>query len=615
VSLRRLAAILLCAGLLPLGGGCGRGPSVPPGGPHAVILIVIDTLRADRLGCYGHADAVTPNLDRLAAGGTRFADCSTPVPVTLPAMTSLLTGLWPHRHGVRDNAGFVLDGTHPTLPEDFAAAGWRTGAVVGAAVLAADRGLDRGFERYVADFDCGFRAFDPVVAAASDSAAAECRADVVTDRALELAREFGDGPYFLLVHYFDVHAPYDPPPRYARLHPGRPYDGEISFVDHEIGRLLAGLDGPRRPLVVVVADHGEGLGEHGEDTHGFLLHGSTLRVPLIVRGPGVPAGARRDEPVCLTDLAPTLAAAAGLAPADAREAPEPDGLVLDWSRPRTGPRLLYAETFRTLCAYGWSHLRALREGRWKLIAGPRDELYDLAADPGETSPLAPDAAEAVRLSAALAEMVRDDDPAAVLRAARDDPDQRRREILASLGYVGEGEPSADFAALPHPADMLPAMKARLKNQARFHEARHLYEEGDLAGARAKLDTFLNLNPDLADAWHNRGLILEALGETEAAQADYVRALAVDPQFVPTLEKRSAHLLRAGHLERAIPLLERLAALRPEDVALRFNLGMVAYRVGRPALAVRHLERFLELAPQHPQAGVARQALATLEAGD
>jgi hypothetical protein len=216
----------------------------------------------------------------------------TTVPVTLPAVTSLLTGRLPPHHGVRDNDRFVLDPAEETLAERFQAAGWRTGAVLGSAILARDRGLAQGFDTYDDTFADPFPVYDPtLLPLAGELSKSQRRADVVTNRALTLVKSFGPAPYFLFVHYFDAHMFYDPPPGHAALHPGRPYDGEISFVDAEIGRLLRGI-GPRRDaLVVVVSDHGEANGDHGEPQHGFLLYQATLRVAALASGAGVPAGA------------------------------------------------------------------------------------------------------------------------------------------------------------------------------------------------------------------------------------------------------------------------------------------------------------------------------------
>ncbi|HEX7880881.1 MAG TPA: sulfatase, partial [Candidatus Eisenbacteria bacterium] len=332
-----------------------------------MILVVLDTVRGDRLGCTGFAEARTPHLDSLAAAGVMFADAMTIAPVTLPAVTTVLTGRWPFHHGVRDNDRFVLAEDEETLAERFQAAGWRTGAVLGSTVLDHSRGLGQGFESWDDAFAAPFPVYDPTLRpVAADLATKERRADRVTDLALEKLRQFGSDPAFLLVHYFDAHMFYDPPPRFMAQHPRRPYDAEISFIDAELGRLLADVRRMRpNALVVVVSDHGESNMEHGEPQHGFLVYQSTLRTVAIAAGTGVPRGVVRPDLVSLVDVEPTIARAVGLpAPRVSR-----DGRALTWGKEEKDAPIQYAESLRPLLSYGWSELRTLRSGQWKWIEG------------------------------------------------------------------------------------------------------------------------------------------------------------------------------------------------------------------------------------------------------
>lgn len=612
--------------------------------PGALVVIVIDTLRGDRLGFAGYEHAVTPTLDSLAVAGTRFREAVTPVPMTLPATASLFTGLYPFRHGVRDNDGFALAGEQQTLAERFRDAGYRTGAVLGSAVLDPDRGLDQGFETY----DTGFGGEYPVytrslVPLQKDLAGTRRRADVVTDLAMERLGAFGEEPFFLFVHYFDVHMHYDPPPRFAALHPGRPYDGEVSFVDHEIGRLLDAL--ARRPdaLVVVTADHGESQGEHGEPQHGFLLYQSTLHVPLIVSGPGVPAGAVREDPASLIDLEPTLARVFELEePAASR-----DGRALRWEEPAPDVPL-YAETFHPLTSQGWSELRSIRLGDWKLVSGPRSELYDLAGDPRELHDLG-DADPAARLADVLATMVGDDDPEEVFLTARGGSDPERRKLLESLGYVGGSNGSSDLLAeRPHPADELPGWLDEQWSRTLLRDAAVLAEADKLAEARTLVDSVLVLAPDYTDAYYLRGELARQRGDRAAAAAAYGEAVSLDPQHlraqaglaalaeeegrmnealerwklvfmadaahVPALVFLSSWYLRKSAPGKALPFLRRLVSQRPMDAAARFNLGLTAFRTEREEEARRHLEIFLRLAPDSPQAADAQTILEEITPG-
>ncbi len=620
----------LCMGLtLALIPGCG-GNSEPR--PEGLVLIVIDTLRGDRLGCTGYASAVSPNLDALAASGTRFDDAMTPVPVTLPATSSLMTGRYPFHHGVRDNNRFQLPEAEETLAERFLAKGWRTGAVIGAAVLAADQGIAQGFETYDEAFTGPYPAYEPSLRyLADDLAETRRRADDVTDRALETLEGFGGDNFFLFVHYYDVHQHYDPPPAFAAMHAQSLYDGEISFVDHEIGRLLAAVR-ERHPnaLVVVTADHGEGLGDHGEPGHGFLLYQTTLRVPLIVAGPGVPEGVVRTDPVSLIDLEPTLGATFDLP----RAGEDRDGRVLAWdAAPQSAPEL-YAETFRSLVSYNWSELRALRRGGDKIIqARDRCELYDLETDPAETTDLG-DTGPSGELLACMESLTGFDDPEVVYAAARGVPDDGRTEVLASLGYLSAA-PTPPTMDRPHPLDEIADWMDYQWSKEMLRGAIMLIEDGKVRRGITLLDSVVVLNPRMADAWFVRGDAKERLGEH--GREDFQRALEIVPDHVaalagladcanqagalveakslwervhdadPSHERALVYLaqwhVQHGEEETALPFLRRLVSRKPEDAAIRFNLGLAAHRTGRRNEAQEHLGAYLELVPEEDPTAV------------
>lgn len=601
--LPRHATAAVLTALAVLLAACGPG-GPGPDQPRRVLLIVIDTLRADHLGIGGYEQAHTPTLDRLAAEGIWFSDAMTPVPVTLPAFASLLTGRLPLHHGVRDNARFTLAEEEETLAERFDRGGWRTGAVLGSAVLESDRGLAQGFEVYDDEFEGPYAVHDPAYEPfASKLATDRRRADTVTDRALELARSFGDDPWFLLVHYFDPHSYYDPPPEAAARHPGRPYDGEITFVDAQIGRLLESLGDLSDALVIVVADHGEGLGEHGELEHGFLLYQSTLHVPVIVRGKGVPVGVTRDDPISLVDLEPTLADVLTL---PAARTPR-DGRVLELGRTSAPARPLYAETLRPILSYSWSELRAIRDGEYKLHVGPYDELYDLSVDPSETTPLnEPDLEK--RLRETLAGWTGGDDAEQVRREALDRPEPERIEALESLGYVGGGSSAARPKQRPHPKDALPEWNERQAQRARLRTALQLAEAGEPARAVAELDTFLTWYPERADGWYERALLHLELGDSAAYRDDLRRTLEADGSHAAALSRISAELIQGGEIAEAYPYLRQLVVIRPDDADAHYNLGVAARVLGRSSESTTHLQRFLELAPDDPRAARVRAAL-------
>ena len=344
----------------------------------SVLLVSIDTLRADHLGSYGHRAAQTPRLDALAARGARFERAVTVAPLTLPAHASLLTGTFPAFHGVRDNGGFYLGADQLTLGEMLKGRGYRTGGFVGAFVLDGRWGTSQGFDRYFDDFDLAKyegRGMDAV----------QRRGDEVVDKASLWLAEDRERPFFAWVHLYDPHGPYAAPEPYASRFPATPtgaYDAEIAWTDSLVGRLLDGLAADGRldhTVVVVVGDHGESLGEHKEQLHGFFVYDATVRIPLIVAGPGIPARTVRD-PVRIVDVMPTVLEALGTPPPAAVQGES----LLPLARGETRPtRTTLAETFYPRYHYGWSELRAVSDGRHTLIAAPRPELYDTETDPGK----------------------------------------------------------------------------------------------------------------------------------------------------------------------------------------------------------------------------------------
>ena len=343
-----------------------------------VILITIDTLRADHLGSYGDARAATPVLDRLARSGTRFAHVVAPVPLTLPSHASLLTGVTPLAHGVHDNVGFALGPAIPTLAERFKTAGYETGAFVSGAPLDRASGLARGFDTYDDRMTRNV----------------ERRADETVAAVGEWLRQDSGAhtrPLFLWVHLFDPHAPYEAPEPFGSRFAERPYDGEIAFVDAQIGVLLDDVKRARpdrRAIVAVTADHGEGLGEHGEPTHGLFVYDSTIRVPLILEGAGVPVRLDVQRMAQLIDVAPTLLDIAGVAALERIDGTSLRPSMNNGAAAAAEPAYVESRFGRMCC--GWAPVHAWRDGRWMLIDVPKVELYDLSADPGQLHNVAAD---------------------------------------------------------------------------------------------------------------------------------------------------------------------------------------------------------------------------------
>ena len=350
-------------------------------GPPNIVLVTIDTLRADYLHAYGHATIETPTTDRLAREGVLVEDATVQTPQTRPSHTSLFTGRYPWEHGVRDNFSPPIDEKIPTLATILHGRGYKTAAFIGSYVLASNSGLNRGFDLYEEPFSASRRGTNRYEHP-------ERPAWEVVERALDWLKAAGPGPFFAWVHLYDPHAPYAPPPPYAKKYQDQPYEGEVAYADAQVGRLVDFLDQQDlrgRTLFVVTSDHGEGLGDHGEDEHLFFLYDTTLHVPLILSQPGaLPAGKRVRGQFRSIDLLPTVLALVG-APAEATSG------VSRAQELRSGARLpdneSPSETLFGALHFGYAPVRALRAEGWKFIDVPRPELYDLRTDAGEAKDL------------------------------------------------------------------------------------------------------------------------------------------------------------------------------------------------------------------------------------
>lgn len=540
----------------------GHGASLPrldPGVARgaSLLLVTLDTTRADRLGAYGAERAETPAFDGLARSGWLFERAFTVAPVTLPAHASLLTGLYPPAHGVRHNAEFRLGEDVPTLARQLRAAGYATAAFVSSFVLDARFGLGRGFDVY-----------DDALAASGGtvfpSGILERRAAATVEAALAwLARQPGERPVFLWVHLFDAHAPYDPPEPWRSRFAGRPYEGEIAAADAALGRLLAAAEG-RQPLVVVAGDHGEGLGDHGERTHGIFLYDETAHVPLVIRPPrraGL-APARIDELVSLVDLAPSLLHLLGISDPVRR-----DGRNRFAAESGGEEDAVYLEALMPWIDYGWAPLTAVRTRDAKLIRAPRPEYYRLTDDPGERRDLAADPAARGEVGRLAKRLVAFGDPLRSLDAAAGEGlAPEARAALQALGYLGGAGPAPGEA----PAD--PKDKIGIANA--------------LIDAHAAMQA----------------------GRLEAALATLVELERTDPRDRSVLQALGKVYLRLGRLRDAERVLLAFTAVRPKsDVSLL--LGQIALLDGRYAECRRHLDQATRLEPEHGGIEIARGDLA------
>lgn len=570
--------------------GCGeRGRSAAPN----VLLLTLDTTRPDRLGCYGSADAATPALDRLAREGVLFERATTVAPLTLPAHASLMTGLLPPEHGVRNNAaGYRLREDVPTLAEAFRARGYATAAVVASFVLDARFGLARGFDRYDGTFavEPG-RPLEDLERKAPAVAAAAARA-------IEALPE----PFFLWVHFYDPHAPYEAggDPRFA----ARPYDAEIAAMDRGIAAVLDALGAARldRTVTIAVGDHGEAFGEHGEEGHGHFLYEPTIRVPLLVRAPAggrAPAGVRVAERVSIADVAATALDLAGV-PRGAIGGTSLAPLVRGERAARRG---VFAETRLPFENHGWSPLAAWIEGEWKLVAAPRPELYDLAADPGEAADRS--AAEAERARShreSLAPWTRD------LAAPKPRGGAGAGDVargLGALGYVSGGTSPPEAAGpLADPKDTVDLFvleeRARAAKAARrFGEAERLY--ADLAAR----------SPGNARARNQLGSLALARRDAAAAEKHFREAIAIAPDYVEALNNLGTLLERTGRIDDARAAYRRALAADPDDASVHHNLGALAAESGDLAAAESDFREVVRCLPG--SAGALADLASVLEA--
>ncbi len=604
-----LAAML--AALLTVPAPAGAAPEDPPrtGPPPSLVLLTLDTTRADYLGSYGARDAETPVLDALAARGTRYVRALAPSPLTLPAHASLLTGLAVPEHGVRDNGTAVLPRGLPTLATALAARGYSTGAFVASRVLDRRFGLDRGFDVYddtMAAERLGQYGYPERDAAAVTSAALAWLATLPADR-----------PYFLWAHFYDPHAPYAPPADLRRGSEQGDYAGEIAHVDREVGRLLRALP-PGGRVVAVAGDHGEMLGEHGEGGHGIFLYRAALEVPLILAGPGVPAGRVVEQAVATRRLAPTLLA---LLLGD-------DGAGVDLGAPlpgigspatETDPPPIYSQTEMPRSAYGWATLEAVSDQRYRLIAAPRPELFDTLADPGEERNLITEERHEARrlktqLDALKAGFVR-------RRAEAPPPDPQLEADLRSLGYLstsggaeaGTIDPKdgirllADFerarslAAAGAHDEALPILEGLVERNPRnvpflTRLAGARLETGRIDAALAAYRRAVELNPRLDFLHQHLADAYRRAGRLDDARTEYRLTLQLNPRAAGAWLALAELAHRAGQGAEERELLTRAVAAGTSSAAISSRLGQLELAAGDLDAAATHLEEATTLAP-------------------
>lgn len=579
------------------------GEKTPPGD---VFLITIDTLRSDHVGCYGYQWIQTPTIDQLAKQGIRFAQAFTPSPITNTSHASILTGLLPSSHGVSD-FGVPLTADHSTLAELLEKRGYQTAAFIGSVILDSKTlapGLDRGFEFY--------DNFPEKTETKSRWGRLERRGMDVVQRAETWLDGHRTGPHFVWVHLYDPHDPYEPPPPYSERYKDHLYDGEIAFADSALGRFLNHLKEQHwyeGALIIVVGDHGEGLGEHGEDTHGIFLYDSTTHVPLIVKLPNEQeAGKVVEEQARTTDILPTILELLGIPAPASLDGTSLKSTLLGTEAPS---RTVWGETDYPL-RFGWAPLRSVRKDGFKFIEAPRPELYDLRSDPGEIrnayvpwdSTVQKLRKELAKLSAKAAGKP---SAAAVAPSTTDE--------LRALGYLSTAD-ARSSTDVPEPS-LLPDPKDKVEEQNLLHVAMMASEDGQTAKARTALEKLLRLD--------NRSEIgLSQLGRLEMESENYTkaalylgRACEVNPHNATIAYDYGRALELSGDLVGARHALQASLKLNAKQLAARLLLGQVWLKSNDPKAAEDEFEAALLLQPASAEAqtGLARALLRQKKFGD
>jgi choline-sulfatase len=581
-----------------LGAICAAGGTQPSGkqAQSDVFLITIDTLRADHVHCYGYDRVQTPALDALAKDGVRFTHAFTPSPITNTSHVSILTGLLPSIHGVTDFA-VPLAATHPTAAELLKKSGYQTAAFIGAVILDSKSlapGLDRGFDFY--------DSFPEHSTTKSRWGRVERRGMEVVQHTENWLNAHHAGRHFVWLHLYDPHDPYEPPPPYSQLYKDHLYDGEIAYADSALAKFIGYLKQQgwyENSLVIVVGDHGEGLREHNEETHGIFLYDATTHVPLIVKPARVrEAGKVVNAQVRTTDILPTILEIVG---SPRPERLDGESLGEHLVAAETASRTAFGETDYPL-RFGWAPLRSVREPDYKFIEAPRPELYDLRADPGELKNIYdPRNAVVQSLQKRLADLKAN----VTVQSSAASAENGNAEQLRSLGYQGKPEAASAPSLLPDPKD-------KIQEQNLLHRAMIASEDNRPAEARAALEEVLQLNPKSATA-------LLQLGELEMQAAQYARAAEylgrareVRPEDATAAYYQGQALEKIGNLAQARDALEASLKLTPGQFPARLLLGNIYLGLKNPKAAEDQFEAALLLQDGNVEAqlGLAKAMLAS-----
>ncbi|TDI40687.1 MAG: tetratricopeptide repeat protein [Acidobacteria bacterium] len=615
---RLLAALIIAAALL-----FSCGPPQPE--IRNVLLISIDTLRADYLSSYGFSRETSPNIDAIAEEGVLFKNVVSPIPITLPAHSSMLTGTIPPFHAVHDNLNYRLLDSNVTLAEMLKERGFATGAIVSSFVLDSKFNLSQGFDTYNDQFEEEHKILD----------LSERKGDETTRLGIEWLEENRDHRFFLLLHYYDVHADYDPPEPFASRFADDLYAGEVAFVDHCIGQVMEKLEDlglADTTLVIITGDHGEMLGEHGEVTHSYFIYQSALRVPLIFKVPGRTERREVESMVGLIDIVPTIAGLIDIDPPPHVQGEDLSAWLMGEPAAPTRARHFYAESLAPTRYYGANALFGLVTQRWKYIQTTRPELYDLEKDPKELNNVVEQEAELAnamrtRLSEILESHNRRERESQI---ELDDASLRR---LEALGYLARRPTTAELRFdedKEDPKDLIEFYETdqrltELVRQGDYDEARSLCERmlrerphyvfGHLQMARIALaqdepssakDAYsraIELDSENGDAHFGLAGALELLGEPDEAVLHFRRAIEIKPDFIEAKASLAEVLADQGHLDEAAALLVEVATVEPGRVKSIAELGVVRVKQGKLDEAIERFREALRIEPERAEVRV------------
>jgi arylsulfatase A-like enzyme/Flp pilus assembly protein TadD len=556
-----------------------------------VILITLDTVRADRMGFLGSKLGLTPQLDALARQGVVFERAYSQAPITPVSHATILTGTFPQYHGIR-NFGDRLPPSVPFLPDILHAQGYHTGAFVGSIILDPKNGFASGFER---GFDIYNAGFHRQKTGERREASMQRRGEVSLGYVLEWLGQQQGKPFFLWFHLWDAHDPYNPPEPFRSRFPGAPYNGSIAYVDAIVGKLLEYLRDQGlyvNTLIAVAADHGESLGEHGELTHSIFLYDSTIHVPLLLKLPGHRfPGQRVHAAASLVDLAPTLLEVLGQKPPPAMQGQSLLPLI---GNPRPENRPSFATGDHSERSFGWSALASLRVGGQLFVRAPLPELYDLDSDPGaKTNLYRVKRIAAVRLASQLNNFVKSIGTGAP-QALQDGLNEKSREQLSALGYVASGKTGPPSSIDP---------KDRIDVANDMHDASLAIEEGKEATVIPLLLRVVAKDPQIQAAQYYLGIAYSRNGNFAKAIPPLRKAVELRPDALMAQYELAICLYETGDLKTAASHFEILVENRPDWSDARYSLASIYARTGRPQEAAKNLLQVLEGEPDHYRANL------------